>query len=59
MEPYRRLDELQSAGLAVFADSGYRGALCTHLPYKKRKGGKILDSEKEANRAHARLRALG
>jgi hypothetical protein len=30
-----------------------------HLPYKKRKGGKILDSEREANRVHARLRAPG
>lgn len=53
------LDELQAAGLAVLADSGYQGAQCAHLPYKKRKGGKILDSEKEANRAHARLRAPG
>ncbi len=53
------LDELEAAGLAVLADSGYRGAQRAHLPYKKRKGGKILDSEKETNRAHARLRAPG
>jgi hypothetical protein len=53
------LDELEAAGLAVLADSGYQGGKYAHLPYKKRKGGKILDSEKDANRAHARLRAPG
>jgi len=53
------LDELEAAGLAVLADSGYQGSKYAHLPYKKRKGGKILDSEREANRAHARLRAPG
>jgi hypothetical protein len=53
------LDELEAAGLAVLADSGYQGSKYAHLPYKKRKGGRILDSEREANRAHARLRAPG
>jgi len=53
------LDELEAAGIAVLADSGYQGSRHAHVPYKKRKGGKILDSEKEANRAHARLRAPG
>ena len=53
------LDELEKAGVVVLADSGYQGAAHAHLPYKKRKGGKLLDSEKEANRAHARLRAPG
>jgi DDE superfamily endonuclease len=53
------LDELEAAGVAVLADSGYQGSKYAHLPYKKRKGGKILDSERGANRAHARLRAPG
>jgi hypothetical protein len=46
-------------GRDVRAGSGYQGARHAHLPYKKREGGKILDSEREANRAHARLRAPG
>lgn len=53
------LDELEAAGLVVLADSGYQGSEHARLPYKKRKGGKILDSEREANRAHAQLRAPG
>jgi len=53
------LDELELQGVVVLADSGYQGSKYAHVPYKKRKGGKLLDSEKEANRAHARLRAPG
>jgi hypothetical protein len=39
------LDELEKAGVVALADSGYQGAAHAHLPYEKRKGGKLLDSE--------------
>jgi LuxR family transcriptional regulator, maltose regulon positive regulatory protein len=45
--------------IAVLADSGYQGSRHARVPYKKRKGGKLLDSEKQANHAHARLYAPG
>ena len=53
------LDGLEKAGIVVLADSGYQGSTHAHVPYKKRRGGGLLDSEKDANRAHARLRAPG
>src|SRR5262249_38097918 len=53
------LAELARAGIAVLADSGYQGSAHAPLPYKKRKGGKLMGSEKQANRARARLRAPG
>jgi hypothetical protein len=34
------LDELEAAGLAVLADSGYQGSMHARLPYKKRKGAR-------------------
>jgi hypothetical protein len=43
----------------TLADSGYQGSTHAHAPYKKRRGGGLLDSEKDANRAHARLRVPG
>jgi hypothetical protein len=53
------LDELEAAGLVVLADKGYQGAAHAKVPYKARKGRKILESEKIANKAHARLRSPG
>ena len=53
------LEDLEAAGLIVLADKGYQGAAHAKVPYKKRKGGKILESEKEANKAHAKLRSPG
>ena len=53
------LDELEKAGVWSWPTAATRGAAHAHLPCKKRKGGTLLDSGKEANRAHARLRAPG
>jgi hypothetical protein len=51
------LRELAAAGLIVLADKGYHGAGQPLLtPYKGR--GKP-ESQKDANRAHARLRGVG
>ena len=50
------LDELEAAGLIVLADKGYQGAAHAKLPYK---GRNKPASQKQANRAHAKLRAPG
>jgi hypothetical protein len=50
------LRELEAAGLAVLADKGCQGAPHALTPYKGR--GKP-ESQKAANRAHAKLRAPG
>jgi hypothetical protein len=50
------LAELEAAGLIVLADKGYQGSSYAKIPYRgKNKPG----SQKEANRAHAKLRAPG
>jgi len=49
-------DELAATDLAALADKGYQGAAHAKTPYK---GKKKLESQKEANRAHAKLRAPG
>jgi hypothetical protein len=50
------LAELQAAGLVVLADKGYQGSSYAKLPYR---GRNKPDSQKAANRAHAKLRAPG
>ena len=50
------LDELEKAGLVTLADKGYQGSAWAKVPYK---GKKKPEPQKEANRAHAKLRALG
>jgi hypothetical protein len=50
------LAELEAAGLVTLADKGYRGSMYAKIPYIGR--GKP-ESQKEANRAHAQLRAPG
>jgi hypothetical protein len=50
------LDELQKAGLIVLADKGYQGSEHAKVPYR---GKNKPESQKEANRAHAKLRAPG
>jgi hypothetical protein len=50
------LAELEAAGLVVLADKGYQGAAHAKIPYK---GKNKPESQKEANRAHARLRSPG
>jgi DDE superfamily endonuclease/Helix-turn-helix of DDE superfamily endonuclease len=50
------LDELEAAGLIVLADKGYQGAARAKVPYK---GKNKPQSQKDANRAHAKLRAPG
>ena len=50
------LAELEAAGLIVLADKGYQGAAHAKIPYR---GRNKPESQKEANRAHARLRAPG
>ena len=47
-------DELAAAGLVTLADKGYQGAAHVRFPYR---GKNKPDSQKEANRAHAKLRA--
>jgi hypothetical protein len=48
------LDELDAQGLVVLADKAYQGSTWAKVPYKgKNKPG----PQKEANRAHAKLRA--
>ena len=49
-------DELAAADLAALADKGYQGAAHARTPYK---GKKKPESQKEANRADAKLRAPG
>jgi DDE superfamily endonuclease len=49
-------DELENAGLVALADKGYQGSTWAKVPYK---GKNKPEPQKEANRAHARLRAPG
>jgi hypothetical protein len=48
------LAELEAAGLVTLADKGYQGAPHAKIPYR---GKNKPQSQKEANRTHARLRA--
>jgi hypothetical protein len=50
------LEELEAAGLIVLADKGYQGAGHAKVPYR---GKNKPESQKDANRAHAKLRAPG
>jgi len=50
------LDELEATGLIVLADKGYQGAAHAKVPYK---GKNKPESQKEANKAHAKLRSPG
>ena len=50
------LDELEAAGLVVLADKGYQGAAHAKTPYK---GKNKPESQKQANKAHAKLRSPG
>ena len=50
------LDELEKQGLVTLADKGYRGSTWAKVPYK---GKNKPEPQKEANRAHTRLRAPG
>src|SRR3984885_14494111 len=50
------LDELERQGLVTLADKGYQGSTWAKVPYK---GRNKPEPQKEANRAHAKLRALG
>ncbi len=50
------LAELEAAGLVTLADKGYLGGAYAKIPYR---GKNKPESQKEANRAHARLRAPG
>jgi hypothetical protein len=50
------LAELEAAGLVVLADKGYQGSAYAKTPYK---GRNKPQSQKGANRAHAKLRAPG
>ncbi|HEY2739660.1 MAG TPA: transposase family protein, partial [Thermoanaerobaculia bacterium] len=50
------LDQLEAAGLVTLADKGYLGSRYAKIPYR---GKGKPESQKEANRAHARLRAPG
>jgi hypothetical protein len=49
-------DELEKQGPVVLADKGYQGSTWAKVPYK---GRNKPEPQKEANRAHAKLRALG
>jgi len=49
-------DELAAAGLPGLGDKGYQGAAHLKTPYK---GKNKPESQKQANRAHAKLRAPG
>jgi hypothetical protein len=50
------LAEPEAAGLVTLADKGYQGSSYAKIPYR---GKNKPESQKEANRAHARLRAPG
>jgi DDE superfamily endonuclease/Helix-turn-helix of DDE superfamily endonuclease len=50
------LAELEAAGLVTLADKGYRGSTYAKIPYQ---GKNKPESQKQANRAHAKLRAPG
>ena len=49
------LAELEAAGLVTLADKGYQGSTYAKIPYK----GNKPESQKQANKAHARLRSPG
>ena len=48
--------ELETAGLVTLADKGYQGSAHAKIPYK---GKNKPESQKDANRAHAKLRGPG
>ncbi len=50
------LAELEAVGLVTLADKGYQGAAHAKIPYR---GKDKPESQKQANRAHAKLRAPG
>jgi DDE superfamily endonuclease len=50
------LAELEAAGLVTLADKGYQGSTYAKIPYK---GRNKPESQKQANKAHAKLRAPG
>ena len=50
------LRELEAAGLLTLADKGYQGSAYAKIPYK---GKNKPQSQKDANKAHAQLRAPG
>jgi hypothetical protein len=50
------LAELEAAGLVTLADKGYQGSTYAKIPYR---GRNKPESQKAANRAHAKLRAPG
>jgi hypothetical protein len=50
------LAELEAAGLIVLADKGYQGSTYAKIPYR---GRNKPESQKAANRAHAKLRSPG
>jgi len=50
------LGELERQGLVTLADKGYQGSTWAKVPYK---GKNKPEPQKEANRAHAKLRAPG
>jgi hypothetical protein len=50
------LDVLEAAGLVTLADKGYQGAAHGKIPLR---GRNKPEPQKQANRDHARLRALG
>jgi hypothetical protein len=50
------LAELEAAGLVVLADKGYQGSSYAKIPYR---GRNKPESQKQANKAHAKLRAPG
>jgi hypothetical protein len=50
------LDELERQGLVTLADKGYQGSTWAKAPYK---GRNKPEPQKEANRAHAKLRGRG
>ena len=50
------LAELEAAGLVTLADKGYQGSAYATIPYK---GKNKPQSQKDANKAHAKLRSPG
>jgi hypothetical protein len=50
------LAELEAAGLVTLADKGYQGSSYARLPYR---GKNKPESQKQANKAHAKLRSPG
>jgi hypothetical protein len=50
------VDELERQGMVTLADKGYQGSPWAKVPYK---GKNKPEPQKEANRAHAKLRAPG